>query len=41
VRARTIRPALKRPEHDYRAVDPTLKTCLANLKLPERKLPGN
>ena len=41
VRARIIRPALERAEHEYRAVDPTLKTRLANLKLPERKTPGN
>jgi hypothetical protein len=41
VRARIIRPALERSEHDYRAVDPTLKTRLANLKLPERKPSGN
>lgn len=41
VRARIIRPALERSEHDYRAIDPTLKTRLANLKLPERKPPGN
>jgi hypothetical protein len=41
VRARIIRPALERSEHEYLAVDPTLKTRLANLKLPERKPPGN
>jgi hypothetical protein len=41
VRARIIRPALERAEHEYRAADPTLKTRLANLKLPERKPPRN
>ena len=39
VRARIIRPALERSEHEYRPADPTLKTRLANLKLPERKPP--
>jgi len=41
VRARIIRPVLERSEHEYRAVDPILKTRLANLKLPEQKPPGN
>ena len=41
VRARIIRPALERSEHEYLAVDPALKTRLANLKLPERKPPGH
>lgn len=35
VRARIIRPALERAEREYRQADPTLKTRLANLKLPE------
>jgi hypothetical protein len=37
VRAEIIRPALERARHDYQQIDPTLKTRLANLKLPERK----
>ena len=37
VRARIIRPALERAEREYREADPTLKTRLANLKLPERR----
>ena len=41
LRARIIRPALERSVHDFRAVDPTLKTRLASLKLPERKPSGN
>ena len=36
VRARIIRPALERAEREYREADPTLKTRLANLRLPER-----
>ena len=34
VRARIIRPALERAEREYREADPTLKTRLANLRLP-------
>lgn len=34
VRAAIIRPALERSQHDYTPADPTLKTRLANLKLP-------
>jgi hypothetical protein len=34
VRARIIRPALERAEHEYRSIDPTLKSRLANLHLP-------
>lgn len=41
VRARIIRPALERSEHEYRTADLSLKTRLANLTLPERKPPGN
>lgn len=37
VRAEIIRPALARAQHDYDAGDPTLKTRLANLKLPDQK----
>ncbi len=37
VRVEIIRPALARAQHDYDEGDPTLKTRLANLKLPERK----
>ena len=37
VRAEIIRPALARVQHDYDAGDPTLKTRLANLKLPDGK----
>lgn len=37
VRAEIIRPALARARHDYDEGDPTLKTRLANLKMPERK----
>ena len=36
VRAKIIRPALERAEREYRAADPTLKTRLANLRLPEK-----
>lgn len=36
VRARIIRPALERAEREYREVDSTLKTRLANLRLPEQ-----
>lgn len=36
-RAEIIRPALARAQHDYDADDPTLKTRLANLKLPDQK----
>lgn len=36
VRARIIRPALERAEREYREVDPTLKTRLANLRLPSQ-----
>ncbi len=36
VRARIIRPALERAEREYREADPTLKTRLANLRLPSR-----
>ncbi len=36
VRARIIRPALERAEREYREADSTLKTRLANLRLPER-----
>ncbi len=35
VRARIIRPALERAEREHRPADPTLKTRLANLRLPE------
>ena len=35
VRARIIRPALERAEREYRPADPTLKTRLANLRLPD------
>ena len=35
VRARIIRPALQRAEREYRPADPTLKTRLANLRLPD------
>ena len=35
VRARIIRPALERAEREYRPADPSLKTRLANLRLPE------
>jgi len=35
VRARIIRPALERAQREYRAADPTLKTRLANLRLPD------
>ncbi|MCI0539198.1 MAG: hypothetical protein L0Z50_28660 [Verrucomicrobiales bacterium] len=35
VRARIIRPALARAEREYREGDPSLKTRLANLRLPE------
>lgn len=37
VRAAIIRPALERSRHDYEAGDPSLKTRLANLKLPPRE----
>jgi len=37
VRARIIRPALERSEREYREADPTLKTRLANLRLPEQQ----
>jgi hypothetical protein len=37
VRARIIRPALERAEREHRPADPTLKTRLANLRLPERE----
>jgi hypothetical protein len=36
VRAAIIRPALERSQHDYTPADPTLKTRLANLKLPPK-----
>lgn len=36
VRARIIRPALERAEREYCEADPTLKSRLANLRLPER-----
>ena len=36
VRAKIIRPALERAEREYRAADPTLKTRLAHLRLPEK-----
>ncbi len=36
VRAKIIRPALERAEREYRAADLTLKTRLANLRLPEK-----
>jgi len=36
VRERIIRPALERAERERRAQDPTLKTRLANLRLPDR-----
>lgn len=36
VRTAIIRPALERSRHDY-DVNPTVKTRLANLKLPEKK----
>lgn len=39
VRAAIIRPALERSRHDYVAADPTLKTRLANLRLPDEKKP--
>ena len=37
VRAAIIRPALARAQHDYTPADPSLKTRLASLKLPEKK----
>jgi len=37
VRGAIIWPALERSQHDYLPADPTLKTRLANLKLPDRK----
>jgi hypothetical protein len=37
VRAEIIRPALARAQHDYDEGDPTLKSRLANLKLPDQK----
>jgi hypothetical protein len=36
VRARIIRPALERVERDYREADPSLKTRLANLRMPDK-----
>ena len=36
VHARIIRPALERAEREYREADPTLKSRLANLRLPDR-----
>lgn len=35
VRARIIRPAVERVEQEYREADPSLKTRLKNLRLPE------
>ena len=35
VRARSIRPALDRAEREYGPADPSLKTRLANLRLPD------
>lgn len=35
VPARIIRPALERAEREHREADPTLKTRLANLRLPD------
>ncbi len=37
VRAAIIRPALERSRHDFEPADPTLKTRLANLRLPTAK----
>src|SRR5437868_7311430 len=37
VRAAIIRPALERIRHDYEVGDPSLKTRLANLRLPPSK----
>ncbi len=37
VRACIIRPALERAEREYLDFDPTLKTRLANLRLPPEK----